>query len=82
MHAPHRYDWVARRGDWVSESPGTIHTLSVQDDTDIVFTVNGSIEFLNDDDSIKFTMDLFSFSKLYYDYCAEKGLKPNDSLWH
>ncbi|KAF5581282.1 chrR cupin-like domain protein [Fusarium tjaetaba] len=76
------YDWVARPGDWVCENPGVIHTLSVQDDTDIVFTITGSIEFLNDDDTLKFTLDLFSFSKLYYDHCKEKGIKPNDALWH
>lgn len=77
-----RYDWVARPGDWVCENPGVIHTLSVEDSTDIVFTITGSIEFLNDDDSLKFTLDIFSFAKLYYDHCKEKGIKPNDALWH
>ena len=57
-----RYDWVARPGDWVCENPGTIHTLSVKDNTDIVFIITGSIEFLNDDDSLKFTLDVFSFA--------------------
>lgn len=79
---PHRYDWVARPGDWVCENPGVIHTLSVEDNTDIVFTITGSIEFLNDDDSLKFALDVFSFAKLYYDYCEKKGIKPNDALWH
>ncbi|CEI39748.1 hypothetical protein FVEN_g2026 [Fusarium venenatum] len=76
------YDWVARPGDWVCENPGVIHTLSVEDNTDIVFTISGTIEFLNDDDSLKFTLDIFSFAKMYYDYCKEKGIKPNDALWH
>ena len=47
-----------------------------------MFTITGSIEFLNDDDSLKFTLDIFSFAKLYYDHCKEKGVKPNDALWH
>ncbi|KAL6885763.1 hypothetical protein GGI43DRAFT_418913 [Trichoderma evansii] len=76
------YDWVARPGDWVCENPGVIHTLSVEDNTDIVFTITGSIEFLNDNNSLKFTLDIFSFAKLYYDYCKEKGIKPNNALWH
>jgi 2,4'-dihydroxyacetophenone dioxygenase len=76
------YDWVARPGDWVCENPGTIHTLSVEDNTDIVFTITGSIEFLNDDDSLKATLDIFSFAKLYYEHCKEKGIKPNETLWH
>lgn len=77
-----RYDWVARPGDWVCENPGTIHTLSVEDNTEIVFTITGSIEFLNEDDSLNFALDVFSFAKMYYDYCKEKGIKPNDALWH
>jgi 2,4'-dihydroxyacetophenone dioxygenase len=78
----HRYDWVARPGDWVCENPGVIHTLSVEDNTDIVFTITGSIEFFNDDDSLKFTLDVFSFAKMYYDHCEEKGIEPNHTLWH
>ncbi|KAF5027010.1 hypothetical protein F66182_885 [Fusarium sp. NRRL 66182] len=76
------YDWTARPGDWVCENPGVIHTLSVGDNTEIVFTITGSLEFLNEDDSMNFTLDVFSFAKLYYDHCKEKGLKPNDALWH
>ena len=30
----------------------------------------------------KFTLDIFSFAKMYYDHCAEKGIEPNDTLWH
>jgi quercetin dioxygenase-like cupin family protein len=40
------YDWVAKPGDYVRENPGTIHTLHVFANTEIVFTVDGSIEFL------------------------------------
>lgn len=80
--SPRRYDWVARPGDWVCENPGVIHTLVVEDNTDIVFTITGSIEFLNDDDSLKFTLDVFSFAKMYYDYCKQQGIKPNHALWH
>lgn len=78
----YRYGWMARPGDWVCENPGVIHTLSVEDNTDIVFTITGSIEFFNDDDSLKFTLDIFSFAKMYYDHCKEKGIEPNDTLWH
>ncbi|KAJ4244038.1 hypothetical protein NW762_014651 [Fusarium torreyae] len=76
------YDWTATPGDWVCENPGVIHTLSVEDNTEIIFTITGSLEFLNDDDSMKFTLDVFSFAKMYYDYCKEQGIKPNDALWH
>ncbi|KAH7112723.1 RmlC-like cupin domain-containing protein [Dactylonectria macrodidyma] len=75
------YDWVARPGDYVCENPGTIHTLFVGGNTEVVFTITGSLEFLNDDDSLKTTLDIFSFAKMYYDHCKDKGLKPNDGLW-
>ena len=77
-----RYDWVARPGDYVVENPGTIHTLFISGGAEIVFTITGSLEFFNDDDSLKDTMDIFTFSKMYYDHCKEKGLKPNDGLWY
>lgn len=77
-----RYNWVCRPGDWVCENPGTIHTLSVEDNTDILFTITGSIEFFNDDDSLKSTLDIFSLAQMYYDHCNAKGIKPNAKLWH
>lgn len=48
---------------------------------EVIFTVTGSLEFFNDDDSLRETMDIFSFAKLYYDHCESKGLKPNEGLW-
>ncbi|KAF4457590.1 chrR cupin-like domain-containing [Fusarium albosuccineum] len=75
------YDWVARPGDYVCENPGTIHTLFVGAGTEIVFTITGSLEFFNEDDSLLSVLDIFSFGKLYYDYCKEKELEPNHGLW-
>lgn len=51
-------------------------------ESEVVFTIIGSLEFFNDDDSLRETMDIFSFSKLYYDHCEEKGLEPNEMLWY
>lgn len=77
-----RYDWVARPGDYVVENPGTIHTLHMTKDTEVVFTVSGSLEFFHDDDSLKNTMDVFSYAHLYYEHCEREGLTPNDGLWY
>ncbi|WAM19141.1 hypothetical protein [Rhodococcus sp. JS3073] len=52
------YDWVAAPGDFVRENPGTIHRLQIFEDTEVEFTVDGTIEFLNDDDSLNRTVDL------------------------
>lgn len=48
--------------------------------SEVFFTVTGSLEFYNADDSLRQTMDLFSFQKLYLDHCEEKGIKPDDSV--
>jgi 2,4'-dihydroxyacetophenone dioxygenase len=67
---------------WAPAGCGQTTSAMVVRRTDIVFTITGSIEFLNDDDSLKFTLDVFSFAQMYYDHCKEKGIKPNDTLWH
>lgn len=77
-----RYDWIARPGDYVVENPGTIHTLHITKGTEIVFTISGSLEFFNDDDSLKNTMDLFSFAHLYFEHCKKQGTTTNDGLWY
>jgi hypothetical protein len=48
---------------------------------EVVFTISGSLEFFNDDDTLKNTMDIFSYAHLYYEHCRKQGLKPNDGLW-
>ncbi|CZS79592.1 hypothetical protein SNK03_004264 [Fusarium graminearum] len=76
------YDWTAGPGDYVVENPGTIHTLFMGAGSEVIFTITGSLEFFHDDDSLKETMDIFSFSQLYYDHCEEKGVEPNAGLWY
>lgn len=49
---------------------------------EVVFTITGSLEFFNDDDSLRETMDIFSFAELYYHHCKEKGVEPNEKLWY
>jgi len=76
------YDWNARKGDYVVENPGTIHTLRMGDDAQVVYTVNGSIEFFNDDDSLRDTMDVFSFIDLYVGHCQSIGAPVDEKLFY
>ena len=78
----YEYDWVARPGDYVVETPGTIHTLHVTAGTEIVFTVTGSLEFFNDDDSLASVWDCFSFVNLYSQYCKSHGMVENPRLFY
>lgn len=76
------YDWNARKGDYVVENPGTIHTLRMGDDAQVVYTVNGSIEFFNEDDSLRNTMDVFSFIDLYVGHCQRTGAPVDGRLFY
>lgn len=64
------------------ENPGTIHTLHMSKGTEVVFTITGSLEFCNDEDSLKNTMDVFSYAHLYYEHCKKQGIKPSNRLWY
>jgi 2,4'-dihydroxyacetophenone dioxygenase len=77
------YDWVARAGSYVQESPGAIHTL-VSDDPNgmkAIFWLNGSIEFFDDNDNLIETLDVFWFINHYVSYCREHGVPINKKLW-
>ncbi len=77
------YDWIARPGGYVHESPGVIHTL-VSDDPNgmkTVFWLNGSLEFYDDDDNLTDTFDVFWYIDHYLSYCKEHGLPINDALF-
>jgi quercetin dioxygenase-like cupin family protein len=76
------YDWVARPGDYVVETPGTIHTLHIAANTEIVYTVTGSIEFFNDDDSLSSVWDCYSFANHYVQHCDRTGQPVNQRLFY
>ncbi|KAH9883696.1 RmlC-like cupin domain-containing protein [Xylariomycetidae sp. FL2044] len=78
----HEYDWTGKPGDYITEMPGTIHTLWMGEDSEVMFNVVGSIEFFNDDDTLRETMDGFSFWRMYVEHCREKGVRPNEKLWY
>src|SRR5215471_7227562 len=77
------YDWVARAGSYVHESPGVIHTL-VSDDPNgmkTMFWLNGSIEFFDDNDNLLETLDVFWFMDHYLTYCRGRGIPINKKLF-
>ncbi len=78
----YEYDWVARPGDFVRENPGTIHTLHIFENTEICFVVDGTIEFLNEDNTLNNAMDAWSFVHLYEEYCRQNGLELNEKIFY
>jgi 2,4'-dihydroxyacetophenone dioxygenase len=77
------YDWIARAGSYVQESPGAVHTL-VSDDPNgmkTLFVLNGSLEFVDENDNLLETLDVFWFINHYVSYCREQGIPINKKLW-
>ncbi len=77
-----RYQWVAKEGDYIVENPGTIHTLYMKANTEVLFTVGGSIEFFEPDNSLREIMDLFSFWRMYLEHCEQNAVPVNQDLWY
>jgi 2,4'-dihydroxyacetophenone dioxygenase len=75
------YDWVASTGDFVRESPGRTHTLYSEQGMKTFFWLNGPLEFLDEDDRVLETVDVFWFINHYETYCHENGIKINERLY-
>jgi 2,4'-dihydroxyacetophenone dioxygenase len=75
------YDWVARAGSYVQESPGAIHTLVSDQGMKTVFWLSGSLEFCDENDSLLETLDVFWFMDHYLSYCRENGIPRNKKLF-
>lgn len=77
------YDWVARPGSYIHESPGAIHTLYCDDPAgmEAYFNMTGTIEYFDADDNIIETQDIFYAINLYLKHCEKNGLAVNKSLF-
>jgi 2,4'-dihydroxyacetophenone dioxygenase len=77
------YDWVARPGDLVQESPGAIHTLYTDNEEGFsaYFIVNGAVEYYDESDNIVDMHDVFWFVDHYLNHCRANGLAPNPALF-
>ena len=75
------YDWVARVGSYVQESPGATHTLVSDEGMKTVFWLNGSLEFYDDQDKLLETLDVFWFMDHYLSFCREHGIKINKKMF-
>ncbi len=53
------YDWVATPGSYVQESPGAVHTLFSENGMKTMFVLNGSLDFVDDNDNLIETLDVF-----------------------
>ncbi len=75
------YDWVAKPGDFIREAPGREHTLCSDEGMETVFHLNGSLEFLDENDRIIEIVDAFWFIDHYERYCREHNIPINKELY-
>lgn len=59
------YDWVATTGSYVHEPPGATHTLHTDEETVVVFTVNGGLLLLGPNDELLFYEDFATARERY-----------------
>lgn len=74
-------DWIARPHTLVYEPPGDIHTLVVNEGEEgmmTLFILEGTIQYLDDDDNLIYQDDVFSKYERYLDYCEKQGIEPVD----
>ena len=68
------HDWVSRTGDIVHETPGSVHTLVLQEESEIIFFVEGALEYLDSQGQTLAHEDWRSISQKYVDFCTEREL--------
>jgi quercetin dioxygenase-like cupin family protein len=75
------YDWIARPGSYVQESPGATHTLVSDEGMKTIFWLNGALEFYDDNENLLETLDVFWFIDHYLSYCRQHNVKVNKKLF-
>ncbi|RKF21027.1 tRNA modification GTPase [Altericroceibacterium spongiae] len=77
------YDWVCKPGEFITETPGTAHTLVTDDPEGMkaLFWMQGANEFYDEDGTFVETLDVWWFMNHYETYCREHGLTPNPQLY-
>jgi quercetin dioxygenase-like cupin family protein len=70
------HSWVAETGSYVFETPGEVHTLTVDDDDEMqtFFYVGGPTLYVNEADEVTLVEDNFQLIELARDHYAKVGL--------
>lgn len=67
------YEWVATTGDFVYEQPGAEHTLVTDEDTEVVFTIEGGLVLMGENGELFMYEDLATARERYYLALAMQG---------
>jgi len=72
------HEWVSRTGDIVHETPGSVRTFQLQGDTEIIFFVEGALEYVDAEGRTIAHEDWRSITQKDVDFCAQHGLDAVD----
>ena len=77
------YDWVCKPGEFITETPGTAHTLVTDDPNGMkaLFHMQGANEFFDENGNHVETLDVWWFINHYETYCREHGVPINPALY-
>ena len=81
LHGAWRYaehDWVSRTGDIVHETPGSVHTLMLKDDSEVIFFVEGALEYIDSEGRTLAHEDWRSITQKHVQFCKERGIEAVD----
>nr|ASF90245.1 hypothetical protein SPAR06209 [Bartheletia paradoxa] len=72
---PHgrEHKWNCKQGDYVN--PGSVQQMCLKKDTELLVNLMGACEFLNENETSKNTMDVFSYMTLYIEHVKKQGSK-------
>jgi quercetin dioxygenase-like cupin family protein len=73
------HDWLSRTGDIIHETPGSVHTLVLEEDSEVIFFVEGALEYLDNEGRTLAHEDWQSITQKYLDFCTERGLAIVDT---
>jgi hypothetical protein len=77
------YDWVCHPGEFITETPGSAHTLVTDNPTGMkaLFWMQGANEFFDSDGRFVETLDVWWFINHYETYCLANNLPVNKQLY-
>lgn len=65
-------------GDIVQETPGSVHTLVLEEDSEVLFIIEGALEFLDVEGHTLAHEDWKSIMEKYRDFCVGHGVSMVD----
>lgn len=75
------YDWVAKPGGFIYETPGLVHTLVTDTGVKLFGWLSGATEFYDAEGNFVETLDIWWFINHYETYCREHGIPLNRQLY-